>query len=657
MATNLQEIIPALFVGKGGAMMTPEEIARQREIAAALLQKGSDTSPVQHWTQGAARLADAFSGVMKERRATAATERNASENSSLIERMLAGLGGAPAIAPPVMASAPTPTPMPRPTNPNVGSTVDFARAEKAGDLKGGILNTAQALGIDPVDLATVISYETAGTFDPTKRGPTTQWGQHRGLIQFGEPQAAKYGVSWDDPLGTQLGPEGAIAKYLLDAGVQPGMGLLDVYSAVNAGRVGRYNASDANNGGAPGTVRDKVEKQMAGHRAKALALLGGEAAPVGATPVAPVPSEAPTAPVQVAQAAPVAASDVASSLNPVILQALSSPYADEQTKRIAGALLNQHLERQDQASDPMRAMELERARLELEAMRNPQAAPIEVGGVLLDGRTYQPIFDSRQQKEPDLPSEVRQYEYARGQGYQGSFADWQLDQRRAGATTVDARQMGTIPPGYTVEYDEAGRPVRMVPIPGGPAAAEADAAAAAAGNRQDVTAQRSGLVAEEIDRVLGLMDDGGLPVAGVGSWLSGVPGTDALAASKLLDTIKANIGFAELNKMREQSPTGGALGQVTERELQFLQSVAGSLDQAQSPEQLRYNLNRLWNTYQDVIHGPGQGPERRPLAAPVASNPATERFGDAAPKGDRLGSGKPIEEMTDEELKAIINGG
>jgi hypothetical protein len=54
------------------------------------------------------------------------------------------------------------------------------------------------------------------------------------------------------------------------------MGLLDIYSAINAGGVGRYGASDANNGGAPGTVRDKVEQQMTGHRQNALALLGND---------------------------------------------------------------------------------------------------------------------------------------------------------------------------------------------------------------------------------------------------------------------------------------------------------------------------------------------------------------------------------------------
>lgn len=143
------------------------------------------------------------------------------------------------------------------------------------DLKSGISATAKALQIDPVDLATVISYETKGTFDPTIKGPTTKWGTHRGLIQFGEPQAKQYGVDWDNPIASQLGENGAIVRYLKDAGVKPGMGLLDIYSAINAGSVGKPNASDAASGGAPGTVRDKVENQMAGHRAKAEQLFSG----------------------------------------------------------------------------------------------------------------------------------------------------------------------------------------------------------------------------------------------------------------------------------------------------------------------------------------------------------------------------------------------
>jgi hypothetical protein len=147
------------------------------------------------------------------------------------------------------------------------------------DMAKALLASAQRLGINPVDLATVISYETAGTFDPWKAGPTTKWGQHRGLIQWGEPQRAKYGVRQGMPVAAQLQ---AAERYLKDAGVRPGTGLLDLYSAINAGSVGRHNASDAAAGGAPGTVADKVNNQMAGHRKNAERLFAGQAMPAPA---------------------------------------------------------------------------------------------------------------------------------------------------------------------------------------------------------------------------------------------------------------------------------------------------------------------------------------------------------------------------------------
>lgn len=185
------------------------------------------------------------------------------------------------------------------------------------DIRDGIIATARALGISPIDLATAISYETAGTFDPVKKGPVTRWGQHQGLIQFGEPQAKQYGVNWDNPVASQLGENGAVANYLRATGVKPGMGLLDVYSAINAGGVGRYNRSDANNGGAPGSVADKVNNQMAGHREKALALLGGGATDSTPKPVlgAIAPSVATNSTVPIPEAVQKAAAGISPSAN------------------------------------------------------------------------------------------------------------------------------------------------------------------------------------------------------------------------------------------------------------------------------------------------------------------------------------------------------
>lgn len=80
-------------------------------------------------------------------------------------------------------------------------------------------------------------------------------------------------------------------------------------------------------------------------------------------------------------------------------------------------------------------------------------------------------------------------------------------------------------------------------------------------------------------------------VAGFGGKiLSNIPGSDAYDFNARIETIKANIGFDKLQAMRDASPTGGALGQVSEMELKQLNASMGNLDIGQSPEQLRKNL-------------------------------------------------------------------
>jgi hypothetical protein len=110
------------------------------------------------------------------------------------------------------------------------------------------------------------------------------------------------------------------------------------------------------------------------------------------------------------------------------------------------------------------------------------------------------------------------------------------------------------------------------------------------------------------------MDKAILPTTGsAGNVVSMVGGTAAHDLSKLLDTVKANAGFQELAKMRAASPTGAALGSVTERELALLQATVGNLEQSQSEDQLKDNLRRVKNTYLDIVHGEGKGPAREKL--------------------------------------------
>ncbi len=70
----------------------------------------------------------------------------------------------------------------------------------------------------------------------------------------------------------------------------------------------------------------------------------------------------------------------------------------------------------------------------------------------------------------------------------------------------------------------------------------------------------------------------------------------------LTEQVKALIGFDELNAMRRASPTGGALGQVSERELAYLQSVAGSLNPNQSQAQYKQQLQRIRSEVDRVVN-------------------------------------------------------
>ena len=98
-------------------------------------------------------------------------------------------------------------------------------------------------------------------------------------------------------------------------------------------------------------------------------------------------------------------------------------------------------------------------------------------------------------------------------------------------------------------------------------------------------------VIEDIDQALTQAGPWTTGFAGsVGSFVSGSPQSD-LAFT--LVGIKANLGFDKLQAIRDASPTGGALGAVTERELDLLQSAWGSVAQAQSEQQFKSRLARL----------------------------------------------------------------
>ena len=135
-----------------------------------------------------------------------------------------------------------------------------------------LVAAAQKLGVSPLDLATIISFETAGTFSPSIRGGAG--GNYQGLIQFGAPERRQYGVTPSQSFEEQV--MGPVVRYFQDRFKGVGMStqgasLLDLYTTVLAGnpRANR-NARDSF-----GTSAVSGVQRMGPHRQKALSTFFG----------------------------------------------------------------------------------------------------------------------------------------------------------------------------------------------------------------------------------------------------------------------------------------------------------------------------------------------------------------------------------------------
>jgi hypothetical protein len=109
---------------------------------------------------------------------------------------------------------------------------------------------------------------------------------------------------------------------------------------------------------------------------------------------------------------------------------------------------------------------------------------------------------------------------------------------------------------------------------------------------------------DAIDDAVTLVDKDSMfnPTAGFGSETAkSIGGSDAADLEAALSTITSAVGFKRLQDMREASPTGGALGSVSERELSQLNAALGSISQKQSPEQLKKNLLKIKDHYQKAV--------------------------------------------------------
>ena len=158
-------------------------------------------------------------------------------------------------------------------------------------------------------------------------------------------------------------------------------------------------------------------------------------------------------------------------------------------------------------------------------------------------------------------------------------------------------------------------------IPGGPAAAKVDAAAERETTAQDAAIEQAQSQIVKVDEALKNVT--GWSTGWGGAIFGKLPGSQTKDLQGDLDTIKANLGFSTLAEMKRASPTGGALGAISESEMRLLTSARQSLDREQSREQLIRNLKAVKKHYTNWSNAVQKSRAGKP-------SPATASAGDPA---------------------------
>lgn len=253
--------------------------------------------------------------------------------------------------------------------------------------------------------------------------------------------------------------------------------------------------------------------------------------------------------------------------------------------------------------------------------------PIEVGGVLVDPVTYQPVFDSRtkdpteaelrqiqlererleldelRNPPPASTDDIIEYERAKADGFEGNLVDYMTAIRRAGASN-NTNIVGGAPQGAFIADEKRGimaipdpsspNGLRYEAIPGSPADREAKQETAQGENKDRQSKLKMGTTLESINLNIKAAEENFLPVAGIVGDIrrTGVgrvfTGDSAVDFENRTSQITTSAALAEVQNMRDNSPTGGAVGQLTDAEREAIGNSVTALNSSTSePEYVR----------------------------------------------------------------------
>lgn len=457
----------AFVWGNGGAQLTPEQVARQREIEDALLQRGVDTSPVGSVYEGLARVADAAAGSFRRGRLIRAERENKAYDDNAFNTITSLLTG---------SSSPSAT-VPMTGAANEVGAVDPAKVDMTGNqIYSDFIDTVKTGVTNPFGLAAIAATGKAesgyspGNVNRTWSDPSAsgQPGTAGGIMSWRGPRLAALQAAGD------MSPAGQ-AKFFLQEDPALITALNNAKSLEEAQRL--MNNAWAFRG----------YDQPGGESARRLSLAGGflpsfqgqaqptrvasldpsagmpkpeaaaaiEATAPGSGYVDPmvttdyrktpaVPAEtASVPPVQVAQNSPAITAPNGMPIPPEVLKVLSDPRISQRTRGIAELLIRQQqarqqavMEQQLRQADPGYQADLRLKNLQADQIANPKMSPSEQGN--LDLNRDKLAFEKDQ---AGMTPDIKEYNfYAQKEIDAGRTPlgplDWDMARRKSSANST-----------------------------------------------------------------------------------------------------------------------------------------------------------------------------------------------------------------------------
>jgi len=235
-----------------------------------------------------------------------------------------------------------------------------------------------------------------------------------------------------------------------------------------------------------------------------------------------------------------------------------------------------------------------------------------VGNSLVDTESGQAVYTEPTKPGDEYrmltPAEVAEKGLPKSGTYQINIKDSKITAVKSSDRPTDLNAPAGFQYIYGTRDDGTQYVVRAEPIPGTPQYDEFQAQKARVQNGiRNTKDQVVNVVGPAVKGALKIIDDDsnwatgmkGATVALAGKLSGGVlvAGTSRKALQGELDTIKANVAFDRLQRMREDSKTGGALGNVSNVELGLLANNIAALDPDLDRAKLRENILKVEDSY------------------------------------------------------------